>query len=321
MAGSVFRKFRYGLTELANNYDDEEWRYNRLIHRIIGPTQRTLYNRDGIDVMDEEWDNLIILDACRADTFESVVGTDQFDEYNRVISRGSATSEWTVNNFNDEYGDTCYITANPWTSKFAADTFYKLKNVWLENSNISEEKIIQSTEMNIPITAQKVVTAESMNDAVRRMWEEHQNKRYIIHYFQPHTPYIGKPSGEVRPPEAVPEYNPSSLKYTNISKQAVLNSYRQNLQYVYQKAIKIGEKLGGRTVITSDHGELFGELLRPFPIRGYGHPGGLRNPDLIEVPWAVIDGERRDTLEESVSGTKVPEERIEEQLRHLGYKA
>ncbi|WP_186313321.1 hypothetical protein [Halorubrum salsamenti] len=52
--------------------------------------------------MDEEWDNLIILDACRLDLFEETIDTGQFDEYRHVWSRGSKTDEWTYNNFIDE---------------------------------------------------------------------------------------------------------------------------------------------------------------------------------------------------------------------------
>lgn len=44
----------------------------------------------------------------------------------------------------------------------------------------------------------------------------------------------------------------------------------------------------GTTVVTSDHGNHLGEFATPFPIRLYGHPEGIRTPELIRVPWLVV---------------------------------
>jgi len=55
--------------------------------------------------------------------------------------------------------------------------------------------------------------------------------------------------------------------------------------------------------------------------RVYGHPGGLRTPELLDVPWAVIDGNtRKEIVDEGVNSSgSVDSEIFEDRLRALGY--
>ena len=75
---------------------------------------RTLLNYyyNGSFILDEEWDNLIILDACRYDTFKDNNFLQGKLEYR--ISKGSTTREFLTKNFienNDEtYNDIIYIS-------------------------------------------------------------------------------------------------------------------------------------------------------------------------------------------------------------------
>lgn len=57
------------------------------------------FNEDGVDVFTEDWDNLIILDACRYDMLESasIEGT-----LEHRISRGSNTVEFLFGNFTEK---------------------------------------------------------------------------------------------------------------------------------------------------------------------------------------------------------------------------
>ena len=80
-------------------------------------------------------------------------------------------------------------------------------------------------------------------------------------------------------------------------------------------------KLPGKSVVSSDHGELLGERLRPVPIRGYAHPRGIRHPSLIRVPWAVYNnGARKKILDEGTSNKSVENVNVEKQLELLGYQ-
>ena len=67
-----------------------------------------------------------------------------------------------------------------------------------------------------------------------------------------------------------------------LDKEQLREDYRKNLEYVMDSVEKLGENLEGRTVVTSDHGNLIGEKGR------YGHPGKKEHKALREVPWDVI---------------------------------
>lgn len=92
-----------------------------------------IYGTGGIDVMDQDWDNLIILDACRADYFEQVADLSIFDEYRVVTSKASATPEFVEKTFTGrEFGDTVYVNSNPHISRDAPDSFHKRYDLWTE---------------------------------------------------------------------------------------------------------------------------------------------------------------------------------------------
>lgn len=54
------------------------------------------------------------------------------------------------------------------------------------------------------------------------------------------------------------------------------------------KGLPLAEELPGKTVITADHGNLFGERATPFPIPVYFHPSNVRISSLTEVPWFIL---------------------------------
>ncbi|ELZ23103.1 hypothetical protein C475_15679, partial [Halosimplex carlsbadense 2-9-1] len=86
----------------------------------------------------------------------------------------------------------------------------------------------------------------------------------------------------------------------------------------------LGE-LSGKTVVTSDHGNMLGERARPIPIREWGHPDGVYTPELVTVPWLEYEsGPRREVVaeapvDETESGDAVEDDVVAERLRNLGY--
>lgn len=316
---------RAALSEVAENYEDGYWWRERLQNRVVGPTLATIHGTDGVDVVDRDWDNLLVLDACRADMFEQVIGADRFDEYRRVQSRGSSSPEWMRKNFQgDSFGDTVYITANPWISKVAPNAFHDIVNIWLRERNIEQKDLHDAVALgDLGVPPGTTVTASQVNEVVREVSDTYPDKRLIIHYFQPHAPCIGRPDGTVKNDDELDiDLHPGpTLKNGVVTHEEVWGAYEDNTEYVYHYAEKIAKELGGRSVISADHGEMFGEWLWPFPMRGYAHPSGLRHPKLIRVPWAVFEGEnRREIREEDVGEHEVDEEEIDERLRDLGYK-
>lgn len=318
-------ELRYAATEIGNHYDDRDWWHQRIQSRVAGPILGLRNGFDGIDVMDADWDNLLVLDACRADMFEETIDTDQFDDYGRIISKGSSSPEWMRKNFAGKtFGNTVYITANPWISKVAPDSFHEVVNLWIMEEDVRGEDLEDAVSLeDLGFSWGVTITAEELNEVVREVADEYPNKRYIVHYFQPHAPCIGRPDGETIPDEEVDvDLHPGdTLKHGVVEYDEVWDAYTDNLQYAFHHANKLAEDLGGRSVFTADHGEMFGEWLWPVPMRGYAHPSGLRHKRLIEVPWAVKEtGTRRRIIEGEVTHHEADEEEVDARLRDLGYK-
>lgn len=272
------------VSEVRDNFSSLQWWRNRaFVPFVVGPLTRLHPSYPGYDeavhVMDEDWDTLIVLDACRADFFEETVDTDRFDAYSRAVSLGSHSSEWTRKNFQGkQFEDTVYVSANPHTTLLANNTFHELIEVWKEYDESPNQ--IDPTEI--------VTIAKRAN-------EQYPNKRLIVHFMQPHG--TGK---------LVPET------------ENVVDSYRATIPAVTDIVVGLANQLNGKTVITADHGELFTAGLRA-KLGINQHKARLRFPGLVYVPWAEIDGQRREITDGVLSKTDVDETAVEQRLEDLGY--
>lgn len=285
-------------------------------YAAVAMLHQTMPSDEAVDFTDRDWDNLLVLDACRADLFEEVADTDEFDEYERVTSPGSMTAEWANKCFPDSYGDTVYVTANPHVAIEVGDKFHALEEVYADEDHVDDLGTVRPA----PVV-----------EAAERAAEEYPNKRRVVHFMQPHHPFVESPEfHEYSNWEVESAFEGGvaegiddpfvALESGLVSEESVWDAYRENLEYVYDDAIELARSIPGRTVITSDHGNLLGERLSPFPIRGYGHPPRVRVPELIEVPWAVVDGERVDTDGEAVtSSVETPADTRQRRLEALGY--
>ncbi len=147
---------------------------NSLYHTRM---DRREYNTEGINIFAEDWDNLVILDACRDDQFR--VTNTLAGEVETKISRGSNTSEFLKANCNGhDLRDTVYVTASPiyYYHRDAIDAeFHEVVNVWNEEGWHEDVKTV------LPET-----TTEYALDAA----DEYPDKRLLVHYIQPHYPFI-----------------------------------------------------------------------------------------------------------------------------------
>jgi len=262
--------------------------------------------------MERDWDNLLIFDACRADMFEAVLGTDQFDSYDRIKSLGENSPNWIRRNFNGgTYDDTIYVVANPWTEVLDPGTFFEVVDVFA-NIDRYEDRL---PEDHPDWEELGTVPASLVNDVAQDLHERYPEKRLVVHFFQPHNPVIGASDGSIDIDESLePRFN---LIDGDITTEDIWEGYSRNLRYVFHHARELISDINGKTAITADHGELLGEVLWPIPVRGYAHPNGVFHPNLVTVPWAVVEGERR-----TVTGGEVSRENLaadEERLRNLGY--
>jgi len=279
-----------------------------------------------VNVMEENWDYLIILDACRYDYISSMYKNYFLGQLEKRTSLGSCTPEWVQRSFPNYYPDVIYISGNPYiNSKIkiawfdAKRHFYKVVDVW--DFGWSEEL--------------GTVPPEKVNEATLSFTHKFPEKRFIVHYLQPHAPYIssnfqtkGFPAPNPkhkrvltgmqgyrvnRTVETIVNHIGSLLVRTRLIKNvwelreminlppaspmdAVRRKYGINgLREAYKENLKI---------VLEHVAELCNELLRREPSRSiaitsdhgellgergtYSHGSGYRDQILIEVPWLTV---------------------------------
>jgi len=276
------------------------------------------------NLFNEDWDTLIILDACRYDFFEKVY-RDYFDgKLEKRISPASSTGEWLVKSFPDKY-DITYISANPFVNSYnipleklclsksswkATDHFFKVIDVW---------QFGWDDNLN-------TVHPRTVNTAY---FANRSNKKTIVHYMQPHTPYLSHDSSH----DLIKEFNRRLIineskggdtgrrplkhlrrllayhlhtmlgteSYWQIRKllnlppwdvfewfwrrgqsEEIPYYYEDNLKQVLDHVRQLTDNISGKIIVTSDHGEAFGEQ------RLWGHPPKVQIPALNEIPWLEI---------------------------------
>lgn len=284
---------------------------NRLYHRRLNSRE---YNTRGIDIFDEDWDNLIVLDACRYDLFKEENDIDGVLESRE--SRGSSTQEWLRANFkNKKLFDTVYVTANP-QYYYHKDTLnselHKVDHVW---QGEGWDKKYQT------------VLPEVTTNRALSVGENHPNKRLLVHYMQPHIPFLSEMVSELSEEEFLNPQEPSSwddLMTGNLKIEPgeIWPAYRDTLNQTLPHVRKLINGLDGKSVVSADHGNMIGERASPFPIREWGHPRGIYTRELVKVPWLEIRRERRRIIPErpvDTDPTESVEDDVRARLRELGY--
>ena len=283
--------------------------FNRFFYRRAWRYKRNL---KGTNFLEEDWDNLIILDACRYDYFSEYSDLPGKLEYR--YSLGSKTKETIRENFKGkELKDIVYLSDNSWFLKLRDKIGAKIHR-FIDLNN-------EGYEVDYAVQDLGVVTPETVTEHAKRIHNDFPNKRLIVHYLQPHHPFLGS-TGEKY-------FSHSSSSLWDVVREADLSSkpevvrkaYKENLQLVLEEVEELIPHLKGKTVITADHGEMLGERLPYFPVREYGHPRGIYNDILTKVPWNVIDSDERKEIieEEPEEKEEVDEEELDSRLRNLGY--
>jgi hypothetical protein len=276
------------------------------------------YNPKGECIFEKDWDNLIILDACRYDIFSEE--NDLPGELRAHYSLSSWSGDFIRANFNDrELHDVVVVTANGWYEKIRKESTNSVDIHDLiivpegEKDNILPP---DSVRANRAWRMPQIVTEYAINAVT-----EYPNKRILIHYHQPHTPYIG-PTGRDYASEL--PYKFDGKESLETSHNVLQKAYRENLQIALDEVKDIRKKLTGKTVISADHGEFLGERGFPIPVRQYGHTNQNYHKALVKVPWFVLPF---DTRKDYKSDPPVIDEKehntideINQRLEHLGYK-
>ncbi|WP_415380094.1 hypothetical protein [Halosimplex sp. TS25] len=299
----------YSLSDLQTALDNPEWfarEANRLwTHRF----NLRDHNPKGIDVFAADWDNLLILDACRYDEFERAC--DLRGDLSKVRSRGATSSEFVRGNFTGRtLHDVVYVSAN---------VYYPYLR---EEIDAEVHAFIGLHEDDKRDAGEGLTThPETVTEHALAAHKQYPNKRLMVHYLQPHQPYIG-PYGRERFDAGRGLID--TVKQSNPSREELLRAYRENLEIVLEEVEVLLAELPGKTIVTADHGEMLGERMRPIPVTDYGHHAGVYIDELLDVPWFVSEnGPRKEIvakMPETDKDAEVDSEELAAQLRALGYR-
>ena len=284
----------------ADNLFDSYYIFLRKIINLI------LYRRNkGSNFLDKEWDNLIILDACRYDVFKNLyLKKKNKGTLHKMLSIGTHTVEFLLKSFKKEkYDDIVYLTSTPYVDMYCKNKFHKIISVWKDGWDPQYFTVLPETMYYYAFDA----------------LVNYPNKRLIIHFMQPHFPYIGysrddlkenfkeniKKKKRIQIDDQKDFYNTKFKKnpfsiytirlFRLLKNEFQINCYIKNLKLVLPFVERLIEILPGTTVVTSDHGEAFGDKIHPLlPIKFYGHDFNIRIPSLVNIPWLLIKSEEKD---------------------------
>ncbi|WP_276280667.1 hypothetical protein [Halorussus caseinilyticus] len=244
---------------------------------------RKFGSHPGRSVYDDDWDVLVVLDACRTDLMREVADDYPFlGEVGTFDSPGSHSQEWMAANFGDdrreEIRDTAYVTANPFSEKMLdADSFAVLDEVW---------RYAWDDELG-------TVPPRPVTDRAISVARERSPDRLVVHYMQPHVPFVAEgQSGDLTPSTFGGgerfDSTWTDLQTGELDRGEVWESYRANLELALDDVALLAENVDAdRLVVTADHGNALGEW------GVYEHPQGVPLSCLRRVPWCVTDAEDR----------------------------
>lgn len=292
------------------------WRVGNKLNKLYYRRRGNHYNVQGTSIFDRDWDNLIILDAARRDEFESICEIE--GDSGTHTSLGAGSHEFVKANFaGKDLRDTVVVTANAFYQKVKTEQGYKIHDLHVVeeyDSNEVQRKFIESGRggWNMP---------EPVTRKAKEFADKYPQKRLLVHYHQPHSPYIGRTGLEY--------FNelPHKLAYRDkseiqVSDEILRKAYRENLEIAIQAVEGLLTSLDGRTVISADHGEMLGERGPIAPIKYYGHITGLYTEELTEVPWFIVESADRKEIKAGgeLVNSAIESDAVDDRLRDLGYK-
>lgn len=292
----------------------------------------------GQNVLDEDWDVLLILDTCRVDALREAAKRTDYKWLSDIGSRfsvGGSTLEWTAQTFRQAYRDQAkvdYIAGNvlvqqvlsgertpekiadvPWAPTKWETLPQSALNHFLSVGNLRASREAAEGHQDRPHPSAELVTELAINHA-----REVSPERLIVHYVQPHYPYYSAiESGAQEELTDWQRYPFWELRTGEVDRERVWDRYMDELLQALKAIDKLLKNLDAeRVAITADHGEAFGERHRG--LRGFGHRAGTSHPAVRWVPWATTSATDDETHNPEIN-TVTDNQNTEERLSALGY--
>jgi hypothetical protein len=271
----------------------------------------------GVSHWDEEWDVLVICDACRVDLLKEVCASGEFGwlpgptEVDTILSTGSTSDEWMEGMFGEErveeMNHTAYVSGNLFVRNHPFDEFAAY--VEIEPEQVGDIH---------------TVDPDRITESAVSLWRNREElgiKQMIVHYMQPHTPFRSRPEwfDPDRQNRTTWGEGFARLRDGELDFDEFREAYLDNTVWAMEAVGELQQNLAEADIVVSaDHGNALGEY------GVFGHPYGMPIDAVRRVPWLRIEGTDEFTLNpgqpsEYLDKT-VDEDDIEEQLSALGYR-
>lgn len=221
---------------------------------------------------------LIIFDGQRHDLFKEMYPDYFRGKLSEVWNGGVTwTLPWFVRHFQGKFDCTLY-SANP---AFSGGTGYLSK--WFTTTYIPREhfkRIIPWQEIGFDYS-----TGTAYPKKINQVVLAKPDDKMIVHYIQPHVPYVGKPPLPWTKGGDLVNKTKSRLASGALTIKRLRKAYMGNMRLAFNGAVELEKKLEGKIVITSDHGDALGE-------EGHFYHGRMypRMLCICHVPWFEVEG-------------------------------
>lgn len=229
-------------------------------------------------IFQEDWKNMIILDACRYDFFKKAI--DINGKLKKIFSVATHTKIFCLKTFTKEkYDDIVCISTNPYVDREVGDKFHAIIPVW--KTAWSDKYFTVLPKDVIPFVLNATI--------------KYPNKKLLIWFVQPHYPYLyykrySSPYGMIMGGRSTNFFKEFKLfSWAHLSKKELKRRYMKNLVIVLEVCKKLLKILHGKTIISSDHAECLGDYFPFTPIKIYGHYIDIKTPKMYVVPYFICD--------------------------------
>lgn len=298
----------------------------------------------GTHILSRDWDVCILLDTCRVDALQEVADEYPFiDDVGRMWSVGGSSPEWMVHTFDAKWREllvtTAYLTSNAWAKRILNDRLhpgneYSEYRILETLRHFGNWNLIRASELGRFEQIWKYVSEDEqidekhdpgglvpggappryVTDRAISVARNYDYDRLLLHYMEPHAPYLANALTEGRDPHDH-EKEPFTYLQETGDRQAVWNAYLDELRYVLDDVAVLLRNIDAETVVISaDHGEAFGEY------NIYNHHTGSLHPHIRFVPWVVTSATDTGSYSPQVDPHERGDTSVDEALEALGYK-
>ena len=278
------------------HYRARKWLVQQVSDRLDRSTQHRRLAED-------EWDVVVVLDACRWDTLQAVTSW----PIGAAYSPGSATPEWLAAAERTRVFEDCHVASANAQYESADLGLAALRRVWETDWDAGLGTVLPE-----PVLA-------AADDFLRE-----DERPVVAHLLPPHAPYVARVGDTWLPAFAdadVWKQNPNADDEDRLSPQVAMARGHIDLERAHQAYVASVESTfeavaayvsrwvrdDHTVVVTADHGETFGRL-REFGL--CGHPYRCHIDPLVKVPYERFEGAT--PVEDAPEG-------VEAKLEALGY--